>query len=269
MSVWRSDVEMLQSVFAEILSADRELFVLVNSQQRSGSKYLQGVLASAFGLRSGLSPEFVGPEMHGLFRRSYPVNPGHTHGLSDQRLSELTHMLEKRKDPTGREQKDQAKAGMLLRYRERISRTAKVIVFTVIRDDDDRLISSFVLQKSGGLEGVSDADIEAEYVRFRRGKTFDDWVRTEMTGVFGVPPVTKENSAPLILQDGKMRFVVVPIDCLDAFLTKHLFSVATVTELADRSWNFGLRYGLGQRNSSRNRGLEEVTRRVRTALNRE
>jgi hypothetical protein len=235
---WIKNGALLDAIFRNITRGESTQYVMVNSMPRTGSKYLYGVLAAAWGVRDGRTYAM------GLGPPPYNLNIGHGHGLSDRRM-----------ELAGAEAKQQA----IVRSRELIESASHVTCFTIFRPSRERRVSSFMLRKSQKFDMKDEAKVAAEFARFWVGEIgFEThFLESEIAGYFGVPYLEPgEVSEFAIFRKEGLDYVVLELSAVDGLLEKYLYPIVDKEELVDRSRLLELYYGLENRNTSKDRGIE-------------
>jgi hypothetical protein len=195
---------------------------------RTGSKYLRGVVAAAWGILS---------ETPGLIQH----NLGHAHGLSDPRLENVDS------DP---------KRTAILRIREQIEAASHVTCFTIFRPSRERRMSAFTLRKSNKYEAKNEMQTAEAFSEFWIEEILFEtrFLKAEIAGYFELPVVEPgEVEDFLICRRGKLDYVALQLSKLDTILENHLFSIVSKGELIKRSRVLDLTYGLENRNDNKSR----------------
>lgn len=258
------------SAFKLVTEAKGGTQVLVMSLPRTGSKYLQGVLAAAYGIASGRPPVVLTGPVASLIGKGYMINPGHTHGVDDARLEEmLLHGV-----TDGKSAEDVwRKAHILVRLRAGLRRARRRVVFTITRPSRDRIVSAFVLQKAGRVDFDDRVSLAEIWRRFEKREMAEEqaWWDDNIRGELGVPAAVVERARagiePYVVHaDPRLVHVFVSLKRLDAMLEERLFPIVPADRLRARTAELRLRFGLGSTNSSESRGLAEAKAKLLDAI---
>lgn len=266
----RSMDSKMNEVFTAVLHGNHGVLCLVQSQQRTGSKYLQGVLAASMGAHTGRGPTFASGFLAEIQGANYPINPGHCHGLSDRRLDTIFSQMPVTQD----EFNDVGqKAMILVNLRRALVRADRRFVFTVVRPKRDRLISAFLLKRVGKFDFDDEVALAEAWERFELGnsRTDDAWWQDNVVDRFGVPRAivdrmltTDKPWDAYPLENG--MYVLVKIDQIDAMLNRYLFHRLSQDEIRQRAGTLGLTYGLHSNNNAHFRGLGEAKTKLLAAI---
>lgn len=227
---WTRSEEVIAAAFGRIAKASPGDFVLVLSQQRTGSKFLLSLLQSVWGIRSANIPT---------------DEVAHAHGISDRRLSQVQG----------------EKAEKIHALRARLRASPSVTVFTIYRSFAERFVSHFALQKHR-LASETDEALSKMIVVMRRQEREEEarWIADNLGAFFGAPPVSSLTDF-LCFSGESAQCVLIRMERLNTVLERHLYPLVRPEEIAAR------RIGLGvpakvRANSTEERGLTAFKERV-------